>query len=178
MLVTSVSSPTLHLYLFLRRTGGKLQPTNFSTILLGYDEQSKAYRLYDPLQRKIIVSHQVQILEQQPGDFGSFAQHILDVFSPLFDFEGEADLPPPAALPTAELADNPAAELLNNPAPIPHNDLVPIPNDNGDSNEDPYAAEPPAAPPLAPRYPTRISGRIRRPPFPLLSVGTSNTWTL
>lgn len=42
--------------------GGKLQPTNYRAVLLGYDNQSKAYRLYDPVRRQIVISHQVQFL--------------------------------------------------------------------------------------------------------------------
>lgn len=58
-------------------------------MLVGYDDRSKAYRLYDPIKRRIIVSHEVDFLEQQLGDFGTHSSHPCDVFSSLFDSEGE-----------------------------------------------------------------------------------------
>lgn len=113
----------------MENRGGKLQPTNSRAVLLGYDEESKAYRLYDPLQRKIIVSPQVHFLENQLGDFGHSNTSFTDVFSHLFDVETQLDGGPAALpdLPNAELPVNPAEEFLNHPTLLSADNHGPLP---------------------------------------------------
>lgn len=41
----------------------KLQPSNFKGLLVGYSEYSKAYKIYVPSQRKIVVSRDVKVDE-------------------------------------------------------------------------------------------------------------------
>lgn len=141
---------------------GKLQATNYGAVLLGYDDNSKAYCLYEPTRRHIIVSHQVEFLEQQLGDFGTRGA-ASDVFAPLFDAmgilvdAGAPDAAVPAGIPLIPLAPIGAPILDIEPGAAPPDPTVP---------DEQHAPDAPAA--LAPlpldappqRYPTRQ----RRPP--------------
>ena len=43
----------------------KLDDKSFSCVLLGVSEESKAYRLYDPISQKIIISRDVVFEEDK-----------------------------------------------------------------------------------------------------------------
>lgn len=45
----------------------KLQPKSISTVFVGYDDQSKAYRCYDPTRHKILISRDVEFDEDILG---------------------------------------------------------------------------------------------------------------
>ena len=46
----------------------KFNSTSRKCILLGYGQQTKGYRLFDPIQRKVIYSHDVQFNESEKKD--------------------------------------------------------------------------------------------------------------
>ena len=50
-----------------RRT--KLDDKSKKLVLIGYDEKSKAYKLYDPLEKKIVASRDVEINEEAGWDW-------------------------------------------------------------------------------------------------------------
>lgn len=80
---------TTYVFIPKEARGGKLHSTNFRAVLVGYDDHSKAYRLYEPIKHRIIISQQVEFLEQHLGDFGTISTLPCDVFSSLFDSEGD-----------------------------------------------------------------------------------------
>ena len=47
----------------------KLEDKNFSCILLGVSEESKAYRLYDPVSKRVVVSRDVKFEEDKSWDW-------------------------------------------------------------------------------------------------------------
>ena len=49
---------------------GKLDNKSFSCVLLGVSEESKGYRLFDPIARKIVVSRDVIFEEEKQWDWG------------------------------------------------------------------------------------------------------------
>jgi hypothetical protein len=49
----------------------KLADRSKQTVFIGYETGSKAYRLYDPVQRKLIVSRDVVFEEDRPWDWSS-----------------------------------------------------------------------------------------------------------
>ncbi|PNX88851.1 copia-type polyprotein, partial [Trifolium pratense] len=51
--------------MYLMFTGKKLDPKSIKCIHLGVSEESKAYKLYDPIQKKIIISRDVVFDEKQ-----------------------------------------------------------------------------------------------------------------
>lgn len=121
------------MFIFLPKEtrGGKLQPTNYCGVLVGYDDQSKAYRLYDPATQNIVISHQVHVLEQQLDDFGPSSNSLFsDVFAPLFDTTGEVRaLQVPIEVPFGVSPDPPDRPLLDEVVPlVPQQDL-PLPAD-------------------------------------------------
>lgn len=127
--------------------GGKLQPTNYRGVLLGYDDESKAYRLYNPATQQVVISHQVHVIEGQLGNFGSPSSDFQDVFAPLFD-TSTGDLVAPR-VPDADLP-----VLAPVPPKLPHHYDLADPDD--------HLPIQPAADQLPPvcRYPRRD----RRPP--------------
>lgn len=62
----------------------KLQVKYFRVVLLGYDEQSQAYRCWDPHNKRIVVSAYVIVFESIIGDFW-LDQSFVDIFSYLLD---------------------------------------------------------------------------------------------
>lgn len=114
-------------FLFLKKVGGgKLEATNFRAVVLGYDDESKAYRLYDPKLRKVIISHQVHILEQQLGNFGTHKLPFIDIFAPLFDASGEIQEPPEPKFAPPDLNQIPLPADLADEPPLnaPHLDVA------------------------------------------------------
>ena len=47
----------------------KLEDKSFSCVLLGVSEESKAYRLYDPVSKRIVVSRDVKFEEDKSWDW-------------------------------------------------------------------------------------------------------------
>lgn len=56
-----------------RRANGKLSSKAIPCVLVGYSTQSKAYRLWSPEQRKIIVSRDVKFFDE-PGLIESYKE--------------------------------------------------------------------------------------------------------
>lgn len=138
--------------------GGKLQPTNYRAILVGYDEQSKAYRLYDPINQHIVISHQVQFLEHQLGNFHANHSPFTDVFAPLFDSVGELAVPllPQPAFPEA---------VEDHIALPPQPDVQPVQNLDAPDDPIPEILDPPAeVMPIPAAAVRRYPSRDRRPP--------------
>ena len=46
----------------------KLDKKGWKCILVGYSEDTKAYKLYDHITRKVIISHDVQFVENESWD--------------------------------------------------------------------------------------------------------------
>lgn len=69
----------------------KLQPKAKRCLLVGYDDESKAYRCQDPLAYCIVTSNDVTFFEHIPGNFVD-AQNFVDLFS---GFDAEDDLTDP-----------------------------------------------------------------------------------
>ena len=46
----------------------KLDKKGQKCIFVGYSEDTKAYKLYDPVTRKLIISHDVQFIENESWD--------------------------------------------------------------------------------------------------------------
>lgn len=63
----------------------KLGSKSLKCVLVGYDDQSKAYRCFDPLNRRILISRDVIIDEHSPGDFSitmaTPKESLFDMFS-------------------------------------------------------------------------------------------------
>lgn len=60
----------------VRRT--KLEGKSFPCVLLGVSEESKAYRLYDPVAKKVIVSRDVVFEEDKSWNWDmSFNEHVI-----------------------------------------------------------------------------------------------------
>ena len=51
-----------------KEQGKKLHEKGVKCILMGYSLESKAYRLYDPITKKIIISRDVEFLENYSQD--------------------------------------------------------------------------------------------------------------
>ena len=51
----------------IKRT--KLEDKSFTCVLLGVSEESKAYRLYDPIAKKIVISRDVVFEEDKSWDW-------------------------------------------------------------------------------------------------------------
>ena len=62
----------------------KLEHKASKCVLVGYDDQFKAYRLWCPTRRKVILSNNVTVFESIPGNFHSDTPFI-DVFTRLLD---------------------------------------------------------------------------------------------
>lgn len=139
------------------KRGDKLQATNSRAILIGYDEQSKAYRLYDPISKQIVVSHHVHFLEHQLGNFHTPDSSFTDVFAPLFDSSGDLALTTP---PRDPIAVHPAHDF--GPAPRVAVDIGPEPiiADLPQQLELDPAEEPPADNTLIPAAPAEIPGPL------------------
>jgi len=57
---------------------GKLDNRSFICILLGYSEETKGYRLYDPIEKRVVVSRDVSFEEEKEWDWGEkFQEQIL-----------------------------------------------------------------------------------------------------
>ncbi|CAM6106257.1 unnamed protein product [Calypogeia fissa] len=100
----------------------KLQPRTLKCVLLGYDDESKAYRCYDPINRRILISRDVICDETKRGEFTAsqapIPTSILDLFD---DDELSADQESTAApqLPVSTTAS--ASEGITPPSsPIAH----------------------------------------------------------
>jgi hypothetical protein len=60
-----------------RRT--KLEDKSQKYILIGYDEKTKGYKLFDPIRKKVIVSRDVRINEASKWDWNSSTEAIVEV---------------------------------------------------------------------------------------------------
>ena len=52
----------------VKKKGQKLDDKGVKCIFIGYNLESKAYRLYDLINKKIIISRDVEFLENQSWD--------------------------------------------------------------------------------------------------------------
>ena len=77
----------------------KLEHKASKCVLVGYDDQSKAYRLWCPTRRKVILSNNVTVFESIPGNFHSDTPFI-DIFMRLLDDDDV--LEPPASHPVTQ----------------------------------------------------------------------------
>ena len=60
-----------------RRT--KLEDKSQKYILIGYDEKTKGYKLFDPIRKKVIVSRDVRINEASKWDWNSSTEAVVEV---------------------------------------------------------------------------------------------------
>lgn len=60
-----------------RRT--KLEDKSQKYILIGYDEKTKGYKLFDPIRKKVIVSRDVRINEASKWDWNSSIEAVVEV---------------------------------------------------------------------------------------------------
>lgn len=67
----------------------KLQPKARRCVLVGYNDESKAYRCWNPLARCIVTTNDVTFFEHILGNF-VHAHSFVDIFN---DFDAEDDLP-------------------------------------------------------------------------------------
>lgn len=68
----------------------KLEDKSFSCVLLGVSEESKAYRLYDPISKRIVVSRDVKFEEDKCWDWDKSYKELVAVDLEWGDNEGEA----------------------------------------------------------------------------------------
>ena len=66
----------------------KLDKKGHKCIFVGYFENKKAYKLYDPIVRKVIISHDVQFLENESWD-GIIKKHVSIVLIVKHDYMRE-----------------------------------------------------------------------------------------
>lgn len=92
-----LSTPYMHLYqrrldlsnlrvigcrafvLLPKQPNSKFRPKGLQTVLLGYDQHTKAYRCFDPAQCKILISKDVICVEDSQGEF-FFGSAPTDIF--------------------------------------------------------------------------------------------------
>ena len=67
----------------------KLEDKSFSCVLLGVSEESKAYRLYDPISKRIVVSRDVKFEEDKCWDWDKSYKELIVVDLEWGDKEGE-----------------------------------------------------------------------------------------
>ena len=67
----------LHVHVLdIKRT--KLEDKSFTCVLLGISEESKAYRLYDPIAKKIVISRDIVFEEDKSWDWDkSYKEHVV-----------------------------------------------------------------------------------------------------
>lgn len=150
-------------YVLLPRTQQtKLSAKALCTSLLGYDDCSKAYRCFDPVGNRIIISRDVTFDESQKGPVKNpSSSNLLDF---LFQSTDTDIAPIPLAQPNNPIEPiGPEREIpiSGELGPVAR-ELDPIPP-NIDQIEVPLAAEPLAEPELRPTA-TRHSLRQHRPP--------------
>ncbi|KAJ8631555.1 hypothetical protein MRB53_024878 [Persea americana] len=54
----------------------KLDNKSFKCVLLGVSEESKAYRLYDPISKKIVISRDIVCVEDEKWNWGRSAEEV------------------------------------------------------------------------------------------------------
>jgi hypothetical protein len=125
----------------------KLDPKAIRTIFVGYDSQSKAYRCYCPLRKKILLSRDVLFDETE---IGNFLPHPVDPLE-LSLFDPLASSSPLCLIPELQKADPTSSDLAE-----PHtHDIPEFPNPDS-----------PTSPILSPTQ----HFYTRRPPTPLPSL--------
>lgn len=70
----------------------KLEDKSFSCVLLGVSEESKAYRLYDPISKRIVVSRDVKFEEDKCWDWNDNYRELISVDLEWGENEGEVAL--------------------------------------------------------------------------------------
>ncbi|CAM6115753.1 unnamed protein product [Calypogeia fissa] len=113
----------------------KLQPHTLKCVLLGYDDESKAYRCYDPINRRILISRDVICDETKRGEFTAsqapIPTSILDLFDDdelSTDQESTAapQLPISTTAPASEDITPPSSPIAHVPGPdSPHQHISP-----------------------------------------------------
>ena len=134
----------------------KLGHKAFKCVLVGYDDQSKAYRLWCPTRQKVILSNDVTVFESVPCNF-HFDAPFVDVFARLLDEDD--DLESPAS------------------HPITQTDFTPMDNDDTGSTpprSPPTLPDNPASPILPRRNPPRATKRLPSH-FDLFDMGGSDS---
>ena len=126
-------------------------------MLVGYDDQSKVYRLWCPTRRKIILSNDVTVFESVPGNF-HYATPFVDVFARILEDDDDLELP----------ASNPVTQT----------DILPIDNNDDTVSTPPRSPSTPSDNPASPILPRRNPPRTtRRLPshFDLFDMGRSDS---
>ena len=73
-------------------------------ILLGYGEQTKGYRLYDPIQQKVLYSRDVKFNEnvEEKSEHSTFDMEIDESYQLILDFSDDIETDPETNTPTVE----------------------------------------------------------------------------
>jgi hypothetical protein len=101
----------------------KLEDKSCSCVLLGVSKESKAYRLYDPISKRIVVSRDVKFEEDKCWDWDTSYEELITVDLECGDHEGEA------AISDSE-GDNDAEEVEIVPSTAEAEEIVPSRNVN------------------------------------------------
>jgi len=101
----------------------KLEDKSFSCVLLGVSKESKAYRLYDPISKRIVVSRDVKFEEDKCWDWDKSYEELITVDLECGDNEGEVAI-------SDNEGDNDAEEVEIVPSSAEEVEIIPSSNVN------------------------------------------------